>query len=42
VEMQKEVDAKVAEADKKIEAVKREKGDVTAEELECILTGVCG
>jgi hypothetical protein len=41
IEMQREVDKKVAEADKKIEAVKREKGDVTAEELECILVGNC-
>jgi hypothetical protein len=42
IEMQREVDKKVAEADKKIEAVKREKGDVSAAELECILMNVCG
>lgn len=41
VEMQREVDKKVAEADKKIEAAKKQGKDVTAEDLECLLTGVC-
>lgn len=41
VERQREVDKRVTDAEKKIEAVKAQKGDVTASELECILTGAC-
>lgn len=36
-----EVDKRVAEADKKIQEAKANGKDVTAEELECLLTGAC-
>ena len=36
-----EVDKRVAEADKKIQEAKANGKDVTASELECLLTGVC-
>lgn len=41
IERNREVDQKIVEADKKIEAAKSQGKDVTSEELECILTGVC-
>ncbi len=39
VEREREIDAKIAEAEKKIQEAKSQGKDVTSAELECILTG---
>jgi hypothetical protein len=41
VEREREIDARIKEADRKIQEVKEQKGNVTSEELECILMGNC-